>query len=294
MINKRRVKILTKASLMTALCTLAVSTSTYANDEKSIDLRGSEHSVFSQFGEDGVIEKIFEIIEPTEKYAVEFGAGDGARHSNVRHLFLNKKWGGLLIEGDPKLAGAMKRKYKDNDAVTALEAWVYPGNIEIMFEENGVPRDLDFLVIDIDSNDYYVWRAIQNFRPKVVQIEANPAFPPPEKMVVEFDPNNYWDGSDYYGASAQSLYELGKQKGYELVYHSSRGNNLFFVREEYYDRFGIEDNSPTKIYTPVHVFKKNKNRPDHLPVSARKIPKKLIARPLPPPAAAPETIRTED
>jgi hypothetical protein len=57
-----------------------------------------EKSVFSQHGEDGVLEKLFEVIEPTSFYAVEFGAADGATISNTRNLILNHDWGALLIE----------------------------------------------------------------------------------------------------------------------------------------------------------------------------------------------------
>ncbi|MGI9592310.1 MAG: FkbM family methyltransferase [Myxococcota bacterium] len=240
------------------------------------DLRSSERSVFSQFGEDGVIERLFEIIAPGPKFVVEFGAGDGVKHSNARNLILEHGWSAFLIEGDAQKSRAMNATYADLPRVKALQAWVYPGNIEILFEENGVPKDLDLLVIDIDSNDYYVWRAIQQFEPKVVQVEANPAFAPPQQMVVKFDPMNYWDGSDYHGASAQTWYNLARKKGYELVYHVSGGNNLFFVRKEYFRRFGIDDNSPAKIYRPVHVIEKRKDAPPFLPLSARKIPKVLI------------------
>ena len=67
-------------------------------------------------------------------------------------------------------------------------------------------------------------------------------------MVIDFHPMNYWDGTVYLGASLQSLYELGKKKGYELVYHMTDGPNAFFVAEEYFDRFGIEDNSPSALF----------------------------------------------
>ena len=36
-----------------------------ADGVRPIDLRAHERTVFSQFGEDGVIEKIFDVIEPT-------------------------------------------------------------------------------------------------------------------------------------------------------------------------------------------------------------------------------------
>lgn len=213
-----------------------------------IDLEAHERSVFSQSGEDGVLAKIFEVIEPTNRFAVEFGAGDGVKNSNVRNLVVNDGWGGLLIEGDEEKARELAANYAAFPKVRTLHAWVFPGNIELLFEENGVPADLDLLVIDIDSNDYYVWRAIRDYRPKVVVIEVNPFFPPPQRMVIDFHPMNYWDRTDYFGASLQSLYELGEKKGYELVYHNRLGNNAFFVDRPYFARFGIADNSPAALF----------------------------------------------
>jgi hypothetical protein len=212
-----------------------------------VSLQDHEWSVFSQFGEDGVIEKIFEIIEPGPRFAVEFGAANGIVSSNTRNLIINHGWGALLIEGDEERAQRLFKNYRDVPRVTPLHAWVFPGNVEILFEENGVPKDLDLLVIDIDSNDYYVWKVIHEFRPKVVLIEINPLFPPPQRMVIDFHPLNFWDETDYFGASFQSMYELGKRKGYEVIY-CTQGINLFFVDQKYFKRFGISDNSPAALW----------------------------------------------
>jgi len=223
-----------------------------------VDLASHARSVFSQFGEDGVIEKIFEIIEPTEKYIIAFGAHDGVTNSNARNLILNHGWGGLLIEGSPLRAKQLHAAYREFPKVTTQEAWVFPGNIELLFEDAGAPLEPDLLVIDIDSNDYYVWRAIHDYRPKVVMIETHPQFPPPELMVIDFHPMNYWDGGGYVGASIQSLYNLGKKKGYELV-HCMAGlsPNAFFVDAQYYDRFGIADNSPEALWTKKFIKAEN-------------------------------------
>ncbi len=206
-----------------------------------------ERNVRSEYGEDGVIEKIFEVIEPTTRFAVEFGAADGAFLSNTANLIVNHNWSALLIEGLHAYAEVLHENYKHLPRVKTLEAWVFPGNIEILFEENGVPEDFDFLVIDIDSNDYYVWKVIENFRPKVVQIEINPYFPPPQLMVIDFHAMNFWDETDYFGASIESMIRLGKKKGYEPIY-STGGFNLFFVDRKYYPLFGIKDNSPKALY----------------------------------------------
>jgi hypothetical protein len=216
----------------------------------AVPLEQYEKSVFSQNGEDGVLEKIFEIIKPTSRYAVEFGAADGVGGSNIRNLIVNYGWSALMIEGDKKLAEKCRQNYTDNPRVRSIQAWVYPGNIEVLFEENGVPSDLDLLSIDIDTNDYYVWKVIHDFHPKVVIIEYNASYPPPLKRVIEYNPLNAWDGTDYFGASIQSLYDLGKKKGYELIYVEKNGINLFFVEKKYYDLFGLTDNSPARMYRP--------------------------------------------
>ena len=214
-----------------------------------VDLESAERSVFSQFGEDGVIEKIFEVIEPGPKFAVEFGAYDGITNSNMRNLVINEGWSTLQMEGNFDLGKELIENYEAYPDTKALVAWVWPGNVEILFEENGVPKDLDLLVIDVDSNDYYIWRLIREYRPKVVMIEVNLAFPPPQRMVIDYHPMNYWDLTYYTGASIQSLTELAKKKGYELLYCMKLPSpNCIFVAEEYFDLFGIEDNSPEKLY----------------------------------------------
>jgi len=148
-----------------------------------VDLSKFERSVYSQGGEDGVLEKVFELIEPTSRFAIEFGCADGVTGSNVRHLITNLGWSGLLMDGDTKALEKARKAYEGFPKAKIVEAWVYPGNVETLFEKNGVPRDLDLLVIDIDSNDYYVWQAVHDYRPKVVLIEFNAGFPPPQKAV---------------------------------------------------------------------------------------------------------------
>jgi hypothetical protein len=230
------------------LLLISISACGDSGPSKPVDLESAERIVFSQFGEDGVIKKIFEVIEPGPKFAVEFGAHNGINNSNMRNLVVNHGWGSFQIEGDAARARQLADNYREYPKVTTQNAWVWPGNIEILFEEAGVPKDLDLLVIDIDSNDYYVWRAIHDYRPKVVMIETNMFFPPPELMVIDFHPMNYWDQTYYIGASMQSMVNLGKKKGYELLYQMKGGPNVFFVAKEYFDLFGIKDNSAEAIY----------------------------------------------
>ena len=108
-----------------------------------IDLSTREEKHFSQAGEAGVINALFEVIEPRTKFAVEFGAMDGVEASLTRHLIVDKGWSAYLIEGEPALAEALQNNYRDFPRVRTQQAWVFPGSIEILFEDNDVPSDLD-------------------------------------------------------------------------------------------------------------------------------------------------------
>ncbi|MGY8805991.1 MAG: hypothetical protein ACKVK6_17370, partial [bacterium] len=92
-----------------------------------IDLEAAERIIFSQFGEDGVVEKIFEVIEPGPKFAVEFGAHNGIKNSNMRNLVLNHGWASFQIEGDFARAKELANNYKAFPNSTTMNAWVWPG-----------------------------------------------------------------------------------------------------------------------------------------------------------------------
>ncbi|MCP4904816.1 MAG: hypothetical protein GY910_07535, partial [bacterium] len=116
---------------------LLVPGATIAKEAKSgptlADLEASERIVFSQFGEDGVIEKIFETIEPGPKFAVEFGAHDGVQNSNMRNLVLNHGWSTYQIEGSKPLAEKLAKAYAGHPTTKTEQAWIWPGNIEVLF-----------------------------------------------------------------------------------------------------------------------------------------------------------------
>jgi hypothetical protein len=230
------------------------------SEEIAMNLKDSERRVFGQNFEDGVIEKMFEVIEPTNKILVDFGANDGVYASNSRNLFLAHGWGGLLLEADDACFKKCSALYAGNDKVSVIQALLTPDNIEHLLASNSVPKDFDFLSVDIDSYELYIWEAIlRSFRPKVVCIEYNGSFAPPISVAVPYNRESSYmrDGdanapyySDFYGASLQALYDFGKKSGYDLVYCESVGVNAFFVDRQFYARFGVENNDPAVLYRP--------------------------------------------
>lgn len=214
------------------------------------DLNRHGARTYSQFGEDGILKRVFEIIGTTNRYCLEFGGYDGLAMSNTARLLRQENWHGAFIEADSQAFAKLQANYVDYPEVRAIQAFVNPDNIEALLEQLGAPKTFDLLSIDIDGNDYWVWQAITHWRPRVVIAESNGAYPPPEKWVMQYNPAHSWQGDDYYGASAQSLTELARTKGYELICCEEQGSNLIFVRSEYLKSFDIPDNRVEVLFRP--------------------------------------------
>lgn len=202
---------------------------------------------YSLMGEDGIIEKIIKTLLNNNKWCVEFGAWDGKYASNTRNLIENKNYSAVLIEGDKNKFKDLQKNYLNNSKVITLNKFVgfdKKNNLDQILKNTPIPIDFDFLSIDIDGNDYYVWKAMSKYKPKVICIEFNPTIPTKVRFVQPPDP------SVNQGASLLSLTELGKEKGYELI--SVLAVNAFFVKSEYYPLFQInKNNSPEVLRTNV-------------------------------------------
>jgi FkbM family methyltransferase len=195
------------------------------------DLRAFERRVCSQNGEDGILEEVFRRIGVAGRFCVEIGAGDGGENNTAR-LIRDAGWGGLLLEASAPRFARLQERYRDRPDVRTARARVNAGNVEQLLREHRVPREFDLLSVDIDRDDYWVWAAVQGWRPRVVVIEYNASRPPPQRWVVKEDPGRAWDGTDHFGASLASLTALGRRKGYTLVGTNSTGVNAFFVLSE--------------------------------------------------------------
>jgi len=199
-------------------------------------------NVFSETGEDGIISKILQILPVNDRWCVEVGAGDGITSSNTRNLIVNKGYSAVLIEADKRKFHKPKKVYAQNPSVITINeriGWDAKSSLDTVLATTKIPCDFDFLSLDIDGNEYHVWRAMSKFAPKVVCVEFNPTIPTEVRFVQPTDPKINW------GSSLLSLVELGKKKGYELV--SVLPYNAFFVKSQYFPLFGIPDNSPQTL-----------------------------------------------
>lgn len=202
--------------------------------DPSNDLNAHEFRVFSQNGEDGIIQFLLSRVAVENRSFVEFGVGDYSE-ANTRFLALKDRWWGLVLEGNARDIARLKLdptfwRYD----VTAVSAFITRENINDLMVDNGMTGEIGLLSIDVDGNDYWIFDAISTVRPAIVVIEYNHRFGPDRAVTVPYDPAFSRERAHYshiyYGASLRALCLLAKRKGYAFVGCESFGVNAFFVR----------------------------------------------------------------
>lgn len=184
----------------------------------SLDLGLRERKVFSQNGEDGILEAIFQAIGTTDRISLEFGSDPEECCTRLLH---DLGWDALCWD---------MRDYPG-------EAWfaeemVTPGNINDLFTKYALPDVFDLLVIDVDGNDFHLWNRLRPaIRPRVVVVEFNSSLGLAD-LVTPIVPLFHWDGSNWFGASLTAMTALATHRGYTLVAVDSTGTNAFYVRNE--------------------------------------------------------------
>ena len=248
------------------------------NTKNKFKINEYEKKISSQNGEDGIIDYIFSKIGTTNKFSVEFGVGDGFE-SNTAYLLEKKNWKGLMMDygSDDKiyLSNVLKKVWNNRNLgfqknfknnVRFIKKIISRGersksfqfnikneritaeNIQHLFGKYNVPMHFDLLSIDIDFNDYWVWKSIVDYYPRLVVIEYNSSILPNDSRVVPYDPESVWDGTNYFGASLLALNNLASQKGYTLIGCDSNGINAFFCKTDLLNDYDFD--SINQLYRP--------------------------------------------
>lgn len=207
------------------------------NQKKNSDLRfaDAEFRVFSQWGEDGLIQYLINRVPIENRTFVEFGVGD-YMESNTRFLLIHDNWRGLIIDGNAKGVEKIKREnlYWRHD-LTALCEFITRDNINQLIEKR-FRGDIGLLSIDIDGNDYWIWEAIMSVQPRIVICEYNSVFGANKAVSVPYDAafsrTEAHFSNLYFGASLAALRRLAAGKGYVFVGCTKAGNDAFFVRKD--------------------------------------------------------------
>ncbi len=187
-------------------------------------IRLADHAgrVHSQFGEDGMLAKIFERLGTTTGYFVEFGAWDGKYLSNT-YQFVERGWRGVLIEADAERFGELRRNFADGPVVLRHARVGLEGeqSLDRLLEGAGAPRTIDLLSIDIDGDDFAIWVSLRRHHSRCVIIEFNQSIPFDTEFVNP--PGKHW------GNSARSITLHANAQGYDLV-GITEANLIFLER----------------------------------------------------------------
>ncbi len=195
-----------------------------------------EFKVFSQWGDDGLIQYLINTVPIEKKIFIEFGV-ENFTESNCRFLLQNNNWAGMVIDGSASNIDYIKQDeiyWKFN--LKAEQNFIDKDNINFLIKKNGIIGDVGILSIDIDGNDYWVWESLDIINPRIVICEYNSIWGKDLSITVPYDPNFNRTSAHYsnlyFGASIVALNNLAKSKGYALIGSNSSGNNLFFVRAD--------------------------------------------------------------
>jgi hypothetical protein len=204
------------------------------NDRREpTDLAQVEFRVFSQFGDDGIVQYLTRRLAPPDSF-VELGAEDYTEAA-TRLLLLKDNWRGLIVDSSAEHMNAVRGdELHWRHDLTTVEAFITAENVEELLARRPF-GEIGLLSIDLDGNDYWVWEAVMT-NPAIVVVEYNSVFGSERRVVVPYTAGfqrtqAHWSNL-YWGASLPALASLAEAKGYRLVGSNGAGNNAYFVRAE--------------------------------------------------------------
>jgi len=195
-----------------------------------------EFKVFSQWGDDGIIQYLINKVDISVDKFVEFGVGNYTE-CNTRFLLINNNWSGLIMEGSSDDVNQIRQSsiYWKNDLL-AENLFITKENINSILKEKGFDGDLGILHIDIDGNDYHIWKTIDCVNADIVIMEYNSLFGSERPITVNYKTDFQRGVAHYsnlfYGSSLRSLCDLAEEKGYAFVGCNMAGNNAYYVKKE--------------------------------------------------------------
>ena len=208
--------------------------STLNSQKNATKLSDYEWKIFSQWGEDGIIDFLVSEVSIVNKTFIEFGV-ENFSESNCRYLLMKSDWNGFVIDSSQKNIKKLKNSYYfwKYDLQTFV-AFIDINNINELLIKSGFERDLGILSIDIDGNDYHILNKIDCFDPRIIICEFNPLFGNDRKITVPYDPKFYRTRKHYsnlyWGASINALRSLLTKQDYTLVGTGMQGGNAYFIK----------------------------------------------------------------
>ena len=195
-----------------------------------------EFKVFSQWGEDGIIQFLVNHLDIVHRTFIEFGVEDFSE-SNCRFLLMKDYWHGFVIDGSEKNMARLRSSYFYwQHQLSCKASFITRENVAALLDESGFDKDLGILSVDIDGVDYHVLEALSQWRPAILIVEYNEAFGTQRPVTVPYDPafvrREKHASNQYWGANLPAFCHLANQREYALVGINGVASNAFFVRRD--------------------------------------------------------------
>jgi hypothetical protein len=232
----REVARLTRASEQHSLMLGKLLTEIMRSNTRVACLGDVEFKVFSQFGDDGIIQWLVRNLEFPNTTFIEFGV-ENYRESNTRFLLMNNNWSGFVMDGsESNVEKIVTSDYFWKHDLLAKAVFITKDNINNLLSSSGLDKEVGILSIDLDGNDYWIWKEIEAVSPIVVILEYNSLFGLDRAITIpydrEFHRTRAHHSNLYFGASLRALHQESARKGYRFVGCNSAGNNAYFVRSD--------------------------------------------------------------
>ena len=221
------------------------------NLKKIKDLSEVEFQVYSQWGEDGIIDWLVNKSPDIPKSFLEIGT-ENYKESNTRFLLINKNWDGFIIEADKSSVKDIKSQriyWRHN--LTIENTFISQNNINTIIKKINIPRKLGLLSLDIDGVDYWILKKLSVLDPSIIICEYNSLFGQKKAITVPYKDNyirtNEHFSNLFYGASIKAFIDLLKKRNYFFIGTNSAGNNAFFVKQNIWKKIN-------KLITDKKIF----------------------------------------
>lgn len=209
----------------------------HVRDIKRISaLEDVEFRVFSEWGDDGIIQWLIHNISLPNKTFIEFGVKD-YRESTTRFLMMNNNWSGFVMDASERNVSEIRTsEYYNRYELNAAAAFIDRDNINSLISSQSFDKNIGLLHIDLDGNDYWIWDSIDVILPVIVIIEYNSLLGIERAITIPYDKRfnrtKAHFSNLYFGASLKALHLLADRKDYAFIGCNSAGNNAYFVRRD--------------------------------------------------------------
>jgi hypothetical protein len=196
---------------------------------------------YSEYEEDGIILYILSMIGFKTKRVVEMCCGSG-NECMATNLILNHGFDGYLFDGNQSNIELAKKFFSSKKDCKLYppqisHSWITVENVNDSLRDVEATGEVDLFSLDIDGNDYWVWKAIEIIKPRLCVFETHNIIPSNLSLTIKYEPDfNCWSKQgheqDYRSVSLAAMVKLCKVKGYRMIGAHRLGFNVFFLRED--------------------------------------------------------------